>query len=168
MLPVRAAGQPDLPARPAGQGRARPRARAVGHARDHFHGHGPARKVTWLQAASRRTLSGDSVGYLAAPARHRRPARPARAAFYGRTNAVGANAAVILARQFRQYQDAAGNAVISGVFYDAAGGVNHALTQMVSELEPSRPSPRPPSTSRLRTSRPCTAPSPIPTTRAGV
>jgi hypothetical protein len=43
---------------------------------------------------------------------------------------------MIVARQFRQCQDAAGNTVISGVFYDAAGGVSPALTQMVRELEP--------------------------------
>jgi hypothetical protein len=62
--------------------------------------------------------------------------RPVRTAFYGRTNAVGADAAVVLARQFRQCQDAVGHAVITRVFYDAAGGVSHALTQMVRQLEP--------------------------------
>jgi hypothetical protein len=61
---------------------------------------------------------------------------PVCTAFYGRANAVGADAAVVLARQFRQCQDAAGHGVISGVFYDAAGGVSHALTQMVRQLEP--------------------------------
>ena len=61
---------------------------------------------------------------------------PACAVFYGRTNAAGADAAMAVARQFRQCQDAAGHAVISGVFYDAAGGVSAALTQMVRQLEP--------------------------------
>jgi hypothetical protein len=62
--------------------------------------------------------------------------RPVRAAFYARTNAVGVDAAVALVRQFRQCQDAAGHAVITGVFYDAAGGVSRALSQMVHQLEP--------------------------------
>ncbi len=56
----------------------------------------------------------------------------APAAFYGRTNAAGADAALILARQFRQCQDAtAGQAVIARVFYDAAGPASGALTQAV-------------------------------------
>jgi hypothetical protein len=63
--------------------------------------------------------------------------RPVCTAFYGRTtNAVGAEAAVVLARQFRRCQGAVGHAVITRVFYDAAGGVSHALTQMVRQLEP--------------------------------
>jgi hypothetical protein len=62
--------------------------------------------------------------------------RPVRTAFYGRTNAVGAEAAVVLALPFRRCQAAAGHAVITRVFYDAAGGVSHALTQMVHQHEP--------------------------------
>jgi hypothetical protein len=80
--------------------------------------------------------SGDAVGCPAQPARHPWSARPARAVFYGRTNAVGMAAAVIVARQFRLCQAAAGDAVITGVFYDAAGGVSPALARMVRELEP--------------------------------
>jgi len=62
--------------------------------------------------------------------------RPVRTAFYGRTNAVGEDAALAMVRQFRQCQDAAGHAVIDGAFYDAAGGVSQALTEMVRQLEP--------------------------------
>jgi hypothetical protein len=80
--------------------------------------------------------SGKNPGSIAMCGRDDGPPRPAHTAFYGRTNAVGADAAVALARQFRQCQDAAGPAVITGVFYDAAGGVSHALTQMVRQLEP--------------------------------
>jgi hypothetical protein len=80
--------------------------------------------------------TGDAASCPVLPARHRRPARPGRAVFYGRTNAVGAAAAVIVARQFRLCEDAAGHAVITGVFYDAAGGVSPTLTRMVRELEP--------------------------------
>jgi hypothetical protein len=77
-----------------------------------------------------------AAAFLARPAQHQWPAQPARTAFYGRTNAAGLQAAMVLARQFRQCQDAAGHDAISAVFYDAAGGVSHALTQMVRQLEP--------------------------------
>lgn len=51
-----------------------------------------------------------------------------QAAFYGRTNAAGVDAATILTRQFLRCQEAtAGQAVITQIFCDAAGAVSPLL-----------------------------------------
>lgn len=78
----------------------------------------------------------ESPGRVVRCGRDDRRHRVGHAVFYGRTNAVGVDAAVVLARQFLECQDAVGHGVISGVFYDAAGGVGQTLAQMLRELEP--------------------------------
>jgi hypothetical protein len=96
----------------------------------------------WLQRSSPgSSLAGGgypakSPDSMANCRRDDRSPRPVHAAFYGRTNAVGVDAAVVLARQFRECRDAAGDGVISSVFYDAAGGVSQTLVQMLRQLEP--------------------------------